>query len=256
MEEINVELEVALTESNEARDIAERANRSKSEFLAVMSHELRTPLNAVVGYADLIDSEIAGPVSEVQRAHLLRIKASSWHLLDLIQDVLSFARIEAGREELRVTEVDATDVTRDVVAYIQTTASEKQLKIKTELPAEPVVLATDPAKLRQILLNLLANAVKFTDRGEVGVRLEREATGVQFEVWDTGPGIEDGDRERIFEPFTQVDQSMTRDKGGAGLGLAVSRRLAHMLNGTLELDGDGQGTGSRFVLRLPERVER
>ena len=256
LEEINVELEVALSESNEAREIAERANRSKSEFLAVMSHELRTPLNAIVGYADLIQSEIAGPLTEAQRAHLLRIRASSWHLLDLIQDVLSFARIEAGREALRVAEVDAANLASDVVAYVQTSASEKDLKVRTELPAEPVVVATDPAKLRQILLNLMANAVKFTDCGEVGVRVERQPSGVQFEVWDTGPGIADGDRERIFEPFTQADQSMTRDKGGAGLGLAVSRRLAHMLNGTLELDGDGQATGSRFVLRLPERVER
>ena len=255
LEEINLELELALNESNEARNKAEQSNRAKAEFLAVMSHELRTPLNAIMGYTDLIQGDIAGPVTETQRNHLARVRASSFHLLDLIQDVLSFARIEAGREALRLADVEAASLTRDVVAYVQATAERKNLDLKTEVAIQPVVIRSDPAKLRQILLNLLSNAVKFTDRGEVGIRLDRDGDGIRFEVWDTGPGVSDGDRERIFEPFTQADQSMTRNKDGAGLGLAVSRRLAHMLNGTLELDGAEADTGSRFVLRLPHQAQ-
>jgi signal transduction histidine kinase len=255
LEEINLELELALNESNEARNKAEQSNRAKAEFLAVMSHELRTPLNAIMGYTDLIQGDVAGPVTETQRNHLARVRASSFHLLDLIQDVLSFARIEAGREALRLTDVEAASLTKDVVAYVQAAAERKNLDIRTEVLTEPVVIRSDPAKLRQILLNLLSNAVKFTDRGEVGIRLDRDGDGVRFEVWDTGPGVAASDRDRIFEPFTQADQSMTRNKDGAGLGLAVSRRLAHMLNGTLELDGSDADTGSRFVLRLPQQAE-
>jgi signal transduction histidine kinase len=255
LEEINIELEIALNESIEARNKAEQSNRAKAEFLAVMSHELRTPLNAIMGYTDLIQGGLAGSVTETQRNHLARVRASSFHLLDLIQDVLTFARIEAGREALRLTDVEAGSLTRDVVAYVQAAAEQKELNLKTEVLTLPVVIRSDPAKLRQILLNLLSNAVKFTDRGEVGIRLDRDGEGVRFEVWDTGPGVAADDRERIFEPFTQADQSMTRNKDGAGLGLAVSRRLAHMLNGTLELDGAEAGIGSRFVLRLPQHAQ-
>ena len=253
LEAANVDLEMALTDSNEARQLAEAANRAKSEFLAVMSHELRTPLNAIVGYTDLLGSEVVGPLDAVQKNHLERIRASSWHLLDLIQDVLSFARIEAGHETLRVADVDTVTLVRDAIAYVEPIASTKGLQIEPQLPDAPLVAVTDPAKLRQILLNLLTNAVKFTDAGVIEVRLQPEDDGFELQVRDSGQGIDEAHHELIFEPFTQVDQSHTRDKGGVGLGLPVSRRLAHLLGGLLTVSSK-PGDGATFSLRLPRIV--
>ena len=250
LESTNVDLEVALSESNEARNSAEQANRAKSEFLAVMSHELRTPLNAIVGYSDLLRSEIAGPLEPAQKNHLDRIRASSWHLLDLIQDVLSFARIEAGHETLRLADVDTITLARDAVAYVAPSAAAKGLSIDAELPEGSLVAITDPAKLRQILLNLLTNAVKFTETGGITLRLKRLEDGFEFDVCDTGRGIDSSHHEHVFEPFTQVDQSRTRDKGGVGLGLPVSRRLAHLLGGLLTVSSEA-GKGATFRLTLP-----
>jgi signal transduction histidine kinase len=253
LEETNVDLEVALSDSNKARQSAEAANRAKSEFLAVMSHELRTPLNAIVGYTDLLRSEVVGPLDAVQKNHLERIHASSWHLLDLIQDVLSFARIEAGHETLRVSDVDTVTLVRDAIAYVEPVASTKGLRIEPQLPDAPLVAITDPAKLRQILLNLLTNAVKFTDTGVINVKLQPQDDGFELQVRDSGRGIDEAHHELIFEPFTQVDQSHTRDKGGVGLGLPVSRRLAHLLGGLLTVSSK-PGDGATFFLRLPRRV--
>lgn len=256
LEEQAVELETALTEATETRDMAEIANRAKGEFLAVMSHELRTPLNAIVGYTDLLQSEVAGALTPAQKTQLERIRASSWHLLDLIQDVLSFARVEAGRETLRYGDIDAVNLVQDVVQYVAKTANDKKIEISTDLPDQPVVMITDPSKLRQILLNLLTNAVKFTERGTVELKLSSDGGDiVQFAVSDTGRGIAASDHDRIFEPFTQVDQTTTRDNGGVGLGLPVSRRLAHLLGGTLTLKSQF-GDGSTFVLRLPVNSTR
>jgi signal transduction histidine kinase len=215
-----------------------------------MSHELRTPLNAVIGYTDLLHSEVTGPLTETQKKHLSRIRASSWHLLELIQDVLSFARIEAGRETLRFSDVETNKVVHDVVSYVERPAAEKGLRVETDLPSEPVIIITDPGKLRQILLNLLGNAVKFTDQGALGVRLKRDGDGVEFQVWDTGRGIEPENQEMVFEPFTQVDQSTTREKGGVGLGLPVSKQLTHLLGGSLTLTSE-RGNGTIFYLWLP-----
>jgi signal transduction histidine kinase len=244
------ELETANVELEEAVERSETASRAKTEFLAVMSHELRTPLNAIVGYSDLLHAGVSGPLNETQRTQLSRIRSSSFHLLDLIQDVLSFSRIEAGREELRIADVDVQQLAQDAYNYIEPQCREKGLEPRIDLTADSIVVVTDPAKLRQILLNLLNNACKFTDTGTVSLRVRRENEDVVFAVSDTGPGIAAEHYDKIFEPFTQVDQSTTRQKGGAGLGLPVSRRLAHLLGGDLVMDSE-LGKGSTFTLRLP-----
>ena len=244
------ELEVANTDLEEIAARAESASRAKTDFLAVMSHELRTPLNAIVGYSDLLQTGVSGPLTDTQRTHLSRIRSSSFHLLDLIQDVLSFSRIEAGREELRIADVDVQQIARDALSYIEQHCRGKGLQEKLTISEERMVMITDPAKLRQILLNLLNNACKFTDAGVVELNVFRDVDDIVFEVTDTGAGIAAEHLEMIFEPFTQVDQSTTRQKGGAGLGLPVSRRLAHLLGGELTVEST-KGEGSTFTLRLP-----
>src|SRR5688572_24637785 len=183
------ELETTDTQLGEAIQKAQAANRAKTDFLAVMSHELRTPLNAIVGYADLLQTEVSGPLTDTQKTHLARIHSSSFHLLDLIQDVLSFSRIEAGREELRVADVDVQQLARDANAYIEHQCAEKGLQQELQLPQERIVMVTDPAKVRQILLNLLNNACQFADTGFVRLTVHREDDHMFFRVEDSGPGI-------------------------------------------------------------------
>ncbi|HEY0673882.1 MAG TPA: ATP-binding protein [Longimicrobiales bacterium] len=257
LEEQARELEIQMEESQQlSDDLAETAKRAqaasqaKTDFLAVMSHELRTPLNAIIGYADLLQTGVSGPLTDTQMTQLTRIRSSSFHLLDLIQDVLSFSRIEAGREELRFSEVEVQRLARDVHDYIEQQCAAKGLDERLTVPPEPLSMVTDSAKVKQILLNLLTNACKFTDSGYVELAVQRDHDDIVFSVSDTGPGIAPEHLQMIFEPFTQVDQSRTREKGGAGLGLPVSRRLAHLLGGELQVQST-LGAGSTFTLRLP-----
>ena len=245
----------AREEAQRAEKVAEDANRAKGVFLATMSHELRTPLNAIIGYSSLLSDGIAGPVPESQSQFVDRIGVSARHLLALIDDILSLSRIEAGKEHVTMSEIDALTIARDAAAIIEPLARSKQLAFKVSLPETPVVLSTDPGKLRQILLNLLSNAVKFTDKGAVtlAVRIDGDgarATNIVFDVEDSGVGISTEHLERIFEPFWQVDQSSTRRHPGTGLGLSVSRRLCVLLGGRLTV-ASAPGQGSRFELRLP-----
>jgi signal transduction histidine kinase len=228
---------------------AQRANRAKSVFLATMSHELRTPLNAIVGYADLLDAEVTAPLEEGQRQHLFRIRSAADHLRTIIEEVLAFARIEANKERLRVEAVDVTALVRDTAELVRPSLAERDLALNIECDAD-VRITTDPGKLRQILLNLLGNAIKFTERGGIDVTVARGA-GACIDVRDTGIGIPADEVQRIFEPFWQVDQGMTRHAGGTGLGLTVSLRLAHLMGGDIEVHSE-PGRGSTFTLVLPE----
>lgn len=228
------------------------ANQAKSDFLAVMSHELRTPLNAILGYTDLMRMGVPEPLPASARAHVERITASARHLLELIDEVLSFSRIEAGREELRLQRVDSRESLRDVAAIAEPLAGEKGLRFRLQLPEGDADLVTDPAKLRQILLNLLSNAVKFTDQGEVTLAADADDDSVSFTVSDTGIGIAPEHQDRIFEAFWQVEQGATRRAEGTGLGLTVARRLARLLGGDITVESD-PGRGSTFTVRLPRR---
>ena len=240
-----------------AMESAQAADRAKSNFLAAMSHELRTPIGAMSAYADLLHDGIFGPVSEAQREHLARIKAVGSHLLGVVEEILHFARIEAGREELTTADADAVQLLRDALLVVEPLASKRGLDLHCELPGAPIAMHTDPVKVRQILINLLGNAVKFTDRGRVAARISTSADDatVTFEVADTGPGIAEEDLRRIFDPLVQVSSSTTRTHEGTGLGLSVSRELAQLLGGALHVTST-LGAGSIFVVRLPGLQQR
>jgi PAS domain S-box-containing protein len=226
----------------------EEASRAKSEFLATMSHELRTPLNAISGYTDLLQLGISDP--EQRRAHLERIKDSTWQLQSLIEEILSFSRLDAGAERIRPRDTDAVGLTRDVVATARPAADRKGLRLVLDLPAAPLTLHTDPLKLRQVLLNLIGNAVKFTPEGDVAVAVAAAADGVVWTITDTGIGIRREDLDLVFEPFWQADRGTTRRAGGTGLGLTVARQLAELLGGALAIASE-PGRGTRVTLQLP-----
>ncbi|MBW3629070.1 MAG: PAS domain-containing sensor histidine kinase, partial [Gemmatimonadetes bacterium] len=217
---------------------AERASQAKSDFLAVMSHELRTPLNAIMGFGDLLLAGIYGDLSDRQEDQVERIQASSRHLTQIIDEILTFTRAEAGTTEVRPEEVDVRQVAEETLAEVASTAKAKRVGLRLETPAAPVVVQTDRMKLRQILLHLVTNAVKFTKEGEVSVAVRTDEGGASVEVRDTGIGIAPEDLERIFEPFTQADQGLTRAYEGTGLGLAVSRQLAELLGGEIAVESE------------------
>jgi len=232
-----------------AQDAAEQASRAKSQFLAVMSHELRTPLNAILGYEELLEIEVAGPLNSVQKHHLSRIRESTRHLLTLIEQILTLSRVQSGDEVVHIKEVDALDLAREAAALMEPHVVRKGLRLETGFPDGALRLNTDPRKVRQILLNLLSNAVKFTETGTVRFTLTRADGAVFFRVRDTGSGIEERDREYVFEPFAQL-RSEGRLTSGTGLGLPVARELARHLGGDLTLDSR-PGDGSLFTLRVP-----
>lgn len=236
-----------------AREAAEAASVAKSQFVAMMSHELRTPLSAIIGYQELLAEEIVGPVTDDQREHLDRIRASAAHLRDLINQILCLSRIEAGSEDTFPEEFDLALLVRDVALLMEREAATKGLDLRADAPSHEVEVETDPGKVRQILLNLVSNAIKFTDTGDVRVALEEAGEEVVIRVSDTGIGIPVSDLERVFEAFTQVDQSTTRSAGGSGLGLPVSRHLARLLGGTMDVSSE-EGRGTTFTLRLPRKV--
>jgi len=239
----------------EAREAAEQANRSKARFVATISHELRTPMNAILGYTQLVADGIDGPIGAIQQAHLGRVRASGQHLLGLIEDLLGFARVEAGEEVVQVETVLLSDIVEQSLGLVGPLAELKGLRIRVERPEEPVELHTDLRKLRQILVNVLANAVKFSDTGDVVLRLRVEGhdARVLFEVTDSGRGIAPAEHERIFEPFWRGDASARHSAGSTGLGLSVARQLARLLGGDLILARSAVGQGSTFVASLPAR---
>jgi signal transduction histidine kinase len=233
-----------------ARAEAEAANQAKSDFLAIMSHELRTPLTAVVGYTELLSDEVVGPVNETQRDHLARVRASSEHLLMLIEDILSYARIEAGRELVRIEDFGLAALLEQAAVIIRPLAEKKSLEFTLSGGSLRAVMRSDPQKVRQIIINLLANAVKFTVKGSVRLGARVYDDRVAFEVSDTGPGIAREHLDRVFDAFWQVDQRMTRKAGGTGLGLSVARQLARLLGGDVSVRST-MGEGSVFTVDLP-----
>lgn len=254
MREINQRLLLASLREHELTRRAQEANEAKSTFLATMSHELRTPLTAILGYEELLAGGLSGPVTDTQLRHLTRIKSSAQHLLTIIDDILTFTHVDAARESPRHELVNASDLLVEAAALVLPMARARHLDLEIRAPEPPFTIDTDRDKVRQILVNIAANGIKFTERGEITLSARIvEGDAVEFEVRDTGIGIAPEDLERIFDPFWQVEQAATRKVGGTGLGLSVSQRLAHLLGGGVTVQSE-EGKGSRFVLRLPLRV--
>jgi PAS domain S-box-containing protein len=232
-----------------ARAEAEAANRAKGQFLASMSHELRTPLNAIGGYVDLLQMELRGPVTDQQQKDLERIKRAQQHLLGLINDVLNFAKLEAGRIELRVRDVVLGEVLDEVEALIAPQAAARGIAY-APAPGDGITVRADREKLEQVLLNLLSNAVKFTaPGGRVSMDWEEGDGEVRVRVHDTGVGVPPEKLASIFEPFVQVDPDLTRTRQGTGLGLAISRELARAMGGDITVRS-AVGEGSTFTVHL------
>ena len=239
-------------EMRDAFSRADAANRAKANFLASMSHELRTPIGAIAGYADLIGEGLFGAVTPAQVQHLARIKSVAGHLLRIVEEILVFARVEAGREDVHLSAADACELAASAAEAVEPQAMQKGLRLEVSLASAPVEMWTDQVKVRQILINLLGNAVKFTQKGHVrfAVLPMEESGRVSFVVEDTGPGIPLHELERIFEPFTQVDSTLSRSHEGTGLGLSVSRKLTRLLGGDLTVTSEGQGSQFRVTLPL------
>jgi signal transduction histidine kinase len=235
------------------REAAERLrelDRSKRRFLTNMSHELRTPLTNIIGFSQLMLKGIDGPLTEQQRTDLEIIHHNGRHLLGLINDLLDISQIEAGLMELEFREVDLADLIRSVMATASALVRGKEVVLREEVAPDLPVVRADPVRIRQVLLRLLANAAKFTERGEIGVRAWADAERVYVSVSDTGIGIPPADRERIFERFEQGVLESGRRPDGAGLGLALSREFVEMHGGEIWVESE-VGKGSTFTFSLP-----
>ena len=235
----------------------EQASALKSQFLANMSHEFRTPLNAILGYTHMLLNGVTGRMSDPQRKSLTRIDSNSRHLLALINDILDITRIEAGRMPLTLSTFGVPDLVREVMGELEPMIRRSELDVTTTFGRGLVPIRSDRPKVKQIVLNLLSNALKFTPEGSIliAAAYDGQRRTVSISVRDTGVGISREDQKNVFEDFRQLDASPAREYGGAGLGLAICRRLAHMLGGAIQLVSD-LGRGSTFTLELPARLRR
>ena len=233
----------------------EVASQHKSQFLANMSHELRTPLNAILGYTELILDNIYGETPEKMREVLDRLQANGKHLLGLINDVLDLSKIEVGQLTLSLADYSLKDIVHTVFTGVESLATGKKLKLTTDVAPNLPKGHGDERRLAQVLLNLVGNAIKFTDRGEVAIKATASDGSFTVAVRDSGPGINPSDQGRIFEEFQQADSSITRKKGGTGLGLSIAKRIIEMHGGQIWVESD-VGKGSTFAFTIPMRVER
>ena len=260
---VRAEREIAQRNEELARHVADRttqleiqsaeldtANRAKSDFLAVMSHELRTPLQAILGFADLMRTDMPASIPEYARRWADHIHGAAEHLVTLVEQILRLSQLEAGRESAQLDAVDISSLVETLVQFIEPAVGLKGLALSVRMPPEIGTVITDAGKLRQIVFNLLGNAVKFTDRGEITLEVQRTSDRVIFEVRDTGIGIAPQHLERVFDQFWQAECRPTTAKGGTGLGLSIARQLAHLLSGDLTVRST-PGAGSVFRLEIP-----
>lgn len=253
-------LEAAVEASQRAKAAAEAANAAKSIFLANMSHELRTPLNAIIGYSEMLMEDAQDAGDEASLDDLRKIERAGRHLLGLISDILDLAKIEAGRMELEISRLDISELFDELVTTAKPLAAKNDNVLDAHCPDDVGEMWADEKKVRQAMLNLLSNAAKFTKGGVIGVKIEpghddagREV--LRFSVGDTGIGLDDAQQARIFEAFTQADETTTRSYGGTGLGLAITRRFCEMMGGDIQVASE-PGKGSMFTITLPRDALR
>ena len=233
-----------------AKETAEYASRAKSDFLANMSHELRTPLNAIIGFAEILRDELVGPVNDEQKECVNDIRMSGQHLLEMINDILDLSKIEAGKMFLQLEEFAIVDAVEEVNAIIKALALKKNIELTLECQQNTMIQA-DRVKVKQIFYNLLSNAIKFTpEGGKVTTHMETTPTDLHVKVIDTGIGIAEEDRMKLFAPFTQIDTSKSRRYGGTGLGLALTQRLIELHGGQIQVTSEEE-KGSTFSFNIP-----
>jgi len=245
--ERTVELQTAMEE-------LKALDEMKSQFLANISHELRTPMNSILGYTSLVLDGVDGPLTDDQRKSLERVERNAHHLLGIINDLLDLSRIEAGKMSLDIREVALSEIVTDIISDLTSMAEMKGLELTAEIAEGSMMIECDPTRAREILYNLVGNAVKFTETGSVRVFAAPEelngVEGVGVRVVDTGPGMPANELGQIFEAFKQLDGSSTRSHGGAGLGLSIASKLADLHNGDLSVKSE-LGVGSEFKIWLP-----
>ncbi|UKP00526.1 ATP-binding protein [Nostoc sp. UHCC 0870] len=234
---------------------AESGSRAKREFLSTMSHELRTPLNAIMGLSQLLQQEIAGSLNDKQKEYITCIYGSGEHLLSLINDILDLSKVEVGKEEIFLMPVVVSDLCNYVLSSVRDLAIEKKLTLTSEIDTSADICIADERRIKQMLLNLLTNAIKFTPTGEVSLTVKKVPKGITFTVSDTGIGIEANQFKFLFEPFKQLDSKLNRQYEGTGLGLALTKKLARLHGGDVTVTST-LGVGSQFTLFLPERENR
>jgi PAS domain S-box-containing protein len=235
----------------------EQASTAKSQFLANMSHELRTPLNAILGYGSMLLQGVSGELNAPQRKNITRIDSNGRHLLSIINEILDITRIESGRMPLQISDFRLPDLIKEVTAELEPIIARSGLSIVTKIPARLPLVRSDRQKVKQIVLNLLSNALKFTHAGSITIRAAYTPSdrNLAIAVIDTGIGIAKQDQDKIFEDFRQVDNTPTRAYGGTGLGLSICRRLATMLRGSIRVDSE-VGKGSTFTFVIPLRLRK
>ncbi|MEI1374015.1 PAS domain S-box protein [Nostoc sp. UHCC 0926] len=236
-----------------SQEVAEAASRAKSEFLATMSHELRTPLNAIMGLSQLLQQKIVGSLNQKQNEYVSCIYSSGEHLLELINDILDLSKVEAGKEELLLSPLPVSDLCNYAIWTVRDRALEKGLQLTHEIDLEADILIADERRIKQMLLNLLTNAIKFTPAGQVSLVVKKVPQGMTFTISDTGIGIDSNQFQFLFEPFKQLDSQLNRQYEGTGLGLALTRKLARLHGGDVSVTSI-LGEGSQFTLFLPNPV--
>ena len=236
-----------------ARDSEKDANKAKSRFLANMSHELRTPLNAIIGYSELLTEDCDAEGNQDAAKDLSKIRSAARHLLNLINEILDLSKIEAGQVELFIEEVPLGSLVDEVVAVLKPLIAERANHLVVKCAARNEVIKSDVVKLRQILFNLLSNASKFTENGQIEMRIERQHDWLAIAITDTGIGMSAEQMKKLFKPFVQADGSTTRKYGGTGLGLAISKQYCEMMGGAIKVSSE-RGKGSTFTVHVPAVV--